>query len=323
METFARRFRRSCTPFLMSHAMQSLWMLAASFLFAVLAAAVKLGSPEVGTFSMIFYRGLFGVVMLFVWARATGKTLATPYIWSHFKRSGAGTVALAMWLYAITFLPLSTGMTLNYTSPIFMAAILVVAGLMHRRPVEWKLVASVLIGFVGVVEVLQPEVNARDWWPSLIGLGSGLLSAVAYIQIKELSELKEPEWRVVFYFSFFNLVFGLAGHLLFEPADTYTLKSTSCVIAVGLSACFAQVAMTRSFGAGNLLVSSVLSFSGIVFAAIIGAIVWGDAITIQSALGIAIIIFAGVCASLLTKRTSRQHKVGEALVQSAREMGEK
>ncbi len=296
--------------------MQSLWMLAASFLFAVLAAAVKLGSPEIGTFSMIFYRGLFGVVLLYAWAKARGKSLATPCLWSHVKRSGAGTIALAMWLYSVTFLPLSTGMTLNYTSPIFMAAILIAAGVLHRRPIEWKLVGAVLLGFAGVVEVLRPEVNARDMWPALIGLGSGLLSAVAYIQIKELSELHEPEWRVVFYFSVCNLIFGLVGHLLFEPADTYTVKSTACVFAVGLSACLAQVAMTRSFGAGNLLVSSVLSFSGIIFACLIGAVVWGDAITIQSAVGIAIIIVAGVCASLLTKRP-RQAKSGEPIVSAA------
>ena len=244
--------------------MQSLWMLVASFLFAVLAAAVKLGAPEVGTFSMIFWRGLFGCVMLYVWARATGRSIATKYVASHVKRSGSGTIALAMWLYSITFLPLSTGMTLNYTSPIFVAAIVVLASLFRREPIEWKLVGAVLLGFAGVVEVLQPEIDARDMWPALIGLGSGLLSAVAYIQIKELSKVNEPEWRIVFYFSLCNLIFGLVGHLLFEPADVYTVRSVGCILAVGLSATFAQVAMTRSFGAGNLLVSSVLSFSGII-----------------------------------------------------------
>lgn len=290
--------------------MQSLWMLVASFLFAVLAAAVKLGAPEVGTFSMIFWRGLFGCVMLYVWARATGRSIATKYVASHVKRSGSGTIALAMWLYSITFLPLSTGMTLNYTSPIFVAAIVVLASLFRRERVEWKLVGAVLLGFAGVVEVLQPEVDARDMWPALIGLGSGLLSAVAYIQIKELSKVNEPEWRIVFYFSLCNLIFGLVGHLLFEPADVYTVRSVGCILAVGLSATFAQVAMTRSFGAGNLLVSSVLSFSGIIFASIIGSLVWGDAVTLQSAVGIAIIIVAGVFASLLTKRTRPKNAAG-------------
>lgn len=293
--------------------MQSLWMLAASFLFAVLAAAVKLGAPEVGTFSMIFWRGLFGCAMLYVWAKCTGRSIATRYVMSHVKRSGSGTIALAMWLYSITFLPLSTGMTLNYTSPIFVAAIVVLASLLRRRPVEWKLVGAVLLGFAGVVEVLQPEVDARDFWPALIGLGSGLLSAVAYIQIKELSKVKEPEWRIVFYFSLCNLVFGLAGHLLFEAPDVYTSRSVGCIVAVGLSACFAQVAMTRSFGAGNLLVSSVLSFSGIIFASIIGAIVWNDVVTLQSAAGIAIIIVAGVFASLLTKRTNPKTSSGSCI----------
>ena len=104
--------------------MSSFWMLVASFLFAVMAASVKMAAPEIGSFSMILWRGVFGCVAIFVWAMATGRSLKTQCFGSHVKRSGIGTVALGMWLYAVANLPLSTGMTLNYTSPLFMAAFL-------------------------------------------------------------------------------------------------------------------------------------------------------------------------------------------------------
>ncbi|MDO4937727.1 MAG: DMT family transporter [Sutterellaceae bacterium] len=285
--------------------MQSLWMLAASFLFALMAGAVKLASADIGTFTLVFYRGLFGIVILGAWCMATGRSLKTKYTWGHVKRSVSGTVALAMWLYCLAFLPLSTGTTLNYTSPLFMSAILVAAAFLYKRPVEWKLVLACIVGFVGVVEVLQPEFRSGDLVPALVGLGSGLCSAIAYIQIKQLSQFHEPDWRVVFYFSICNAVFGLVGHLLFEKPDVYTVQSILCIVVVGVSATVAQLMMTRSFSAGNLLLSSILSFSGIVFACIFGVFFFGDVTTFETYIGIAIIIVAGATASVVTKRAGK------------------
>lgn len=282
--------------------MQSLWMLLASFLFAVMASTVKLASPDLGTFTMVAWRGLFGVVLLGGWSLARGRSMRTDYFASHMARSGAGTLALAMWMYALVYLPLSTGTTLNYTSPLWMALLLSIAALIKGERIEYKLIAVCLVGFAGVVQVLQPEFHASDVLPAALGLASGLLSAVAYIQIKQLSNLKEPEWRVVFYFSLFNLVFGVTGHLLFEEPDVYTVRSALCAVGCGLSATIAQIAMTRSYGSGNLLVSSILSFSGIVFASLIGITVLDDPVQLTTYLGIALIIAAGVAASVLTKK---------------------
>lgn len=282
--------------------MQSLWMLLASFLFAVMASTVKLASPDLGTFTMVAWRGLFGVVLLGGWSLARGRSMRTDYFASHMARSGAGTLALAMWMYALVYLPLSTGTTLNYTSPLWMALLLSIAALIKGERIEYKLIAVCLVGFAGVVQVLQPEFHASDVLPAALGLASGLLSAVAYIQIKQLSNLKEPEWRVVFYFSLFNLVFGVTGHLLFEEPDVYTVRSALCAVGCGLSATIAQIAMTRSYGSGNLLVSSILSFSGIVFASLIGITVFDDPVQLTTHLGIALIIAAGVAASVLTKK---------------------
>lgn len=284
-------------------------MLAASFLFALMAAAVKFVSADIGTFTLVFYRGLFGIATLGVWCWATGKTIRTPYLAGHFKRSAAGTTALAMWLYCLAYLPLSTGTTLNYTSPLFMAALLVIGAVIYKRPVEWKLVLACVVGFAGVVEVLQPEFRAGDLYPALIGLGSGFLSAIAYLQIKQLAKMHEPDWRVVFYFSVFNLVFGLVGHWLFEKPDVYTTSSIIGIIVIGTSATLAQLCMTRSFSAGNLLLSSILSFSGIVFASVFGVLIFDDATTLETYIGIAIIVAAGATASVVTKRQGTAQKI--------------
>ena len=286
--------------------MSSVWMLIASFLFAVMAASVKMASPEIGSFSMILWRGVFGCAAILIWALATGRSLKTPCFFSHVKRSGIGTIALGLWLYAVANLPLSTGMTLNYTSPLFIAAFVVGAAFWYKRPVEWRLVLATIAGFAGVVEVLQPEFHAGDMFPALVGLTSGLLSAVAYMQIRELTKLNEPDWRVVFYFTLFNIAFGAVTHPIFDEPDVYTTKSVLCIIAAGTSATLAQIALTKSYGHGNLLVSSILSFSAIIFAVVMGVVIFGDPLELQSAVGIAIIIFAGAAASFLTKRKKKK-----------------
>ena len=277
-------------------------MLVASLLFAVMAASVKMAAPEIGSFSMIVWRGVFGFVTILIWAKATGKSVRTPCLGAHVKRSGIGTVALGLWLYSVANLPLSTGMTLNYTSPLFIAAFVVGAAAWRKQSVDWRLVAATLAGFAGVVEVLQPEFHAGDIVPALVGLCSGLLSAVAYMQIRELAKLNEPDWRVVFYFSVFNIVFGAVTHPLFDQPDVYTAKSIACIVVAGASATLAQIALTKSYGSGNLLLSSILSFSAIIFAVVIGVVTFGDPLPLQSALGIAIIVFSGVAASFWTKR---------------------
>ena len=90
--------------------------------------------------------------------------------------------------------------------------------------------------------------------------------------------------------------------------ELYDDYGISTVIVAGSSATLAQIALTKSYGSGNLLLSSILSFSAIVFAVIMGVMIFGDPIEMQSLFGIAIIIFAGVCASVITKRASSREK---------------
>ena len=60
---------------------QSLWALAAAFLFSLMAAFVKLCSGQLGTFELVFYRSIFGVLSigLFVWRQHL--PIRTPHIW--------------------------------------------------------------------------------------------------------------------------------------------------------------------------------------------------------------------------------------------------
>ncbi|MDO5530690.1 DMT family transporter [Sutterella sp.] len=285
--------------------MQSLWMLAASLFFALMAVCTKLSAANFGTFELVFYRNVFGVVFLGAWILLTHRQIGTRYFFSHIKRSFFGTFALTIWFWTLGLLPLGTSMTLNYTSPLYMA--LIVSAIMMRRGEKphLGLIAAVIVGFLGVVLALRPEIHAGQELPAMIGLTSGILSALAYMQIKSMTKLGEPDWRIVFYFSCFGTCWGLAGNFITVGSMTPVgLADVPALLGIGASAVLAQICMTHAWGAGNMLLTSALQFSAIVFAAVLGLLIFSEPIPLETAAGIALIIVSGVTATAMTKRAS-------------------
>lgn len=283
--------------------MRSLWMLGASFFFALMSAFVKMGAGHFSFFELVGYRSLFGVILIGTWVAATHRTLATPHLLGHFKRSFIGTFSMTLWFYAMGLLPLATGLTLNYTNPLFMAVIITTAALLHRERPQWGLVAAIGAGFSGVVLMLHPTVAAGQVRPALLGLFSGLLASLVGLQIRELARMHEPTWRIVFYYTAFGTVWGLGGHLLLNGSlSAITRESLLPLAGMGLSATVAQLCMTQAFGVKNILVSSVLQYSAIIFATVFGYLFFGDRISGDAAAGIAIIIVSGITASLYIRR---------------------
>ena len=186
-----------------------LLMLAASFLFATMGVCVKLASAYYAAGEIVFYRALMGALMMGFLARSRGISLRTAVPGMHFWRSLSGVTALSLWFYSIGGLPLPTAMTLNYMSSVWMALFLIGgAVLLGAARIDARLVAAVLLGFAGVALVLRPTVAQNQTWAGLAGLLSGLLSALAYLQITALGRAGEPEPRIVFYFSCGGMVAG-------------------------------------------------------------------------------------------------------------------
>ena len=74
--------------------MKSLWMLSASFFFSLMAVFVKMAGDDFGSFELIFYRSLAGVVLIYGFVRLKGYTIVTPPLCGHFKRRFIGPVSL-------------------------------------------------------------------------------------------------------------------------------------------------------------------------------------------------------------------------------------
>ena len=272
--------------------MQSLWMLVASLLFACMGVCVKLAAETHSAVEITFYRSFISLLIMFVLVRLHGVRLATPHWRWQVSRGVIGFAAIFAYFYAIILLPLATAVTLNYTSAIFLAIYLALAGMR----MSGGILGALLVGLLGVAMLLKPTLHADQLSAGLIGLGSGVLAGMAYFSVRELGARGEPETRTVFYFSLVSSV--CAGlWLLFGELHAVDLRSGLLLLGVASFATAAQLAMTRAYTRGKTLLSAALAYSTVIFSSFFGVLFWGEVLDASAWFAIALIILSGIAAT--------------------------
>lgn len=286
--------------------MKSSWMLVAAFLFALMGALVKFASLRFSAPELVFYRSLFGLVSIYVVIVVTSRQWLTPLLTrhaaSHVKRGVSGFVGLVMFFHAIAHLPLPTAITLNYTSPLFLA---VITGWWLKERNGRGLLAAVLIGFVGVVMLLRPGWSGQNMLDGIIGLLSGVLAAIAYLNVRILGRQGEPEWRVVFFFALMSTL----GGAIWMASVGFTvpqLADMPLLLAMGATATSAQLAMTRAYRLGNTMAVGALAYATVGFSALYGIFLFGDRLPLEAWLGMALIVLAGMIGVWCSRRALLQ-----------------
>lgn len=274
-----------------------------------MGVCVKLASEHYSTGELVMYRGMVGALVTFVLARVRGETLATSLPGMHLTRAIVGVIALVLWFYAIAGLPLATAITLNYMSSVWMAVFLIGGAVaMGRARIDARLVALVLVGFAGVALVLKPTTAYDQHAYGMAGLMSGMVAALAYLQVTALGRAGEPETRVVFYFSVGSVIVGAALGA-WNGFQSHTLRGVALIVAMGMFATAAQWMMTRAFALGRPLVNASLQYLGIVFSTVYGVSLFGEPLTWTTIAGIVLIVAAGFVATRLRAQATKREDV--------------
>lgn len=280
-------------------------MILAALFFAGMSVCIKFAAVHFGTMELVFYRGLIGTLFVLVLCRAQGVSLATRVPLMHAGRAIGGVTSLTTWFYAIAHLPLATAMTLNYMSAVWIAVFLTGGALLRGRGGQMQrqvpLLLAVLTGFAGVVLMLRPTIAQNQLGAGLVGLLSGLAAAFAYLQIGALGRAGEPESRTVFYLSIGATLTGALG-MAFTSVTAWTWPQALWLIPVGVLAALGQLCLTRAYRQGANLVVANLQYSGIVFAALFGLVLFDDRIPLVGWVGMALIIASGIAATALRAR---------------------
>ncbi len=260
-------------------------MLASTVFFGLMAVVIRLASKSLPTFEIAFFRNAFGLLALLPILLHGRASLRTQQLPRYLLRSAIGIGSMLAAFWAIGHLPLSQAISLSYSTPLFVtiAAVIWLGEVVRRR--RW---AAVILGFIGVLVIVQPWSSAFTAG-SLIAVLAAVLSAVVAIQIKQLSRL-DPADTIVFY----TYVFWVPLSLL--PALFVWQWPHGIVwvwlICTGLFGTGGQLLWTRALRLGEVSALTPISFMQLPVVAVAGYLLFDEKISRWTILGAAIIFAA-------------------------------
>ncbi len=280
--------------------MQSLWLVVAGFLFALMGACVKIASVSFSTAEIVFYRSIMSLLLVFLLMQFKGVPVKTVHWRFQLWRGVSGFFSLLMHYYALSVLPLATAVTLSYTAPLFLAIYLV---WFAKAKLNRGGIIALALGFMGVILLLRPAFHADQMIGELVALGSGMATGLAYYNVRELGQRGENEERTVFYFS---LLSAVLSSLWFFSIDLHPidLNGGLILLAIGLTGTLAQLAMTRAYKRGNTLVSASFAYTTVIFASVFGMLFWHEILSFDAWLAVVIIIGSGIL-GIFASRTGK------------------
>jgi drug/metabolite transporter (DMT)-like permease len=273
-------------------------MLLAALLFASGASIARFASVTVNTFALVFWTNLFCFLIMGVWCllRPMGG-VATRRLGLHFLRSIFTYGALLTYFYAIATISFANAVVLQSLGPVFVP---ILALVVLRKLSDRHVWIGVVVSFAGVALIIPPDrigMSLGDIAALLAAMGG----AAAALVIWSLAATEPPQ-RQMFYFSLFALMFAVI------PLPwAWQVPSAIELFQIGLIAAFiiiGQYFYARAFTLSPGDKVNTWSYMSIVFAAIIGRIVWNEPILVTTCAGAALIVFGARLASRkLAERT--------------------
>ena len=262
-----------------------LYIIISAFCFALMNMFVRL-SGDLPSFQKSFFRNLvalfFALIILKrdkVWF--SGKKENIKYL---FIRSFAGTVGVLCNFYAVDHLVLSDASMLNKMSPFFVIIFSFFVLGEKIKPAQACIVAG---AFAGSLFIIRPTMSIFQNPASIIGLLGGMAAGLAYTFVRKLGEKGEKGPFVVFVFSAFSCIVLLPFVVL--NYQHMTGMQLVYLLLAGVSAAGGQFSITAAYFHAPAREISVYDYSQIIFAAMMGFIVFGDIPDMLSWIGYIII----------------------------------
>jgi len=261
---------------------------------AVMSAFAKVAGSFAPTIVIVFFQNLICLIFIAPVALRHGfAPLKTKRIPMHLFRAATGSVAWFALFLAISMMPLSNAVLLTYSAPLWMPLI---AWFVSRKKIAGRLWIGMVLGFVGIVLVLNPDGTSFNIG-ALFAIGGAILLAFALMSVRWLSTT-EPTQRILFYYFLFSSVMILP----FAVVSWTTVEPVAWIymIAIGLCLLGTQVAIVLAYQKASAVKLGPLIYSVIVFTALINWLIWGQAPTLLEVLGMALVIAGGLVAVVRT-----------------------
>jgi drug/metabolite transporter (DMT)-like permease len=277
------------------------FMLLSVALFCVMDVLVKLLSQTYHPFQVAFFRSLFALVPIGVMVAARGgpRILRTRHLGGHAARSVVGIAALLMFFYSFAHMKLADVVAIGFAGPLFITALSVP---MLGEQVGWRRWSAVVVGFLGVILVVDPGSGVFD--PvAFIALGAALFYSFAVIVVRKLSTT-ESNAAIVFYFSI--AATAVCGAMMPFLWIRPTSEHVALLVLIGLLGGSAQYVMVEAFRWGQVSMLAPFEYTAIFFSLGFGYVLFGETATATMLAGVAIIASSGLY--ILHRETTRARR---------------
>ena len=263
-------------------------ILLSELFFVLMGTQVRSVSQGLSNEMIVFFRNLFGLqIMVPLLLRHGSSAFKTRKPQLHLLRGLAGVSAMYCFFYAIAHIELASAMILKMSAPLFIP---IIAFIWLKEALSWLIGLVVVIGFCGVSLIIKPDLAAINS-VALIALAGGFFAAIAKSTVKRLTATEHPA-TIVFYFALTGLtVSSLPALLKWQTPDLQQLLQ---LLLLGLLASLGQYFMTRAYALAPASQISHFSYSSILYASLLGWLIWDEWMDAWSWLGTVLVILSGV-----------------------------
>jgi drug/metabolite transporter (DMT)-like permease len=266
------------------------FMCTAMLMFIFNDTLVKLAAQSLPVGQIMALRGIAVAALFLVGVWMTGHLALIPKLLEPkiALRSVLEAVVAVLFITALAFMPIAELMAIFLTAPLMMTA---ASALIFRETVGWRRWAAVIAGFAGAMMIVKPSPAGLDIY-ALLGLASAALAVVRDMLTRRLDPAV-PSIVVSLGSGLAVTLSGLALALVetwHAPSRTtwLTLSGAALVVAVG------NYTLIVAFRVGEASVLAPFRYLMLIFALIVGALVFGDQPDAFSLGGMAVIGASGI-----------------------------
>lgn len=275
-------------------------------LFSLVAALAKIAVTEFHVLQILLFRQLVVFASCLPQLRQDfPKVLYTRHPGLHAARLIGAFTALSCGIWAVAVLPLTTAATLGFAQVFFVTLL---AALVLKETISQHRIVAVIFGFIGVVVVMRPGMDGILNLYALIPLLGAAGASVAVIAVRRLSQTEHTATLLIYQALFVGL---LAATPLIWYWQTPSLKEALFLLSMGVIATIGQWVGVKSLRTGEASVVGNIQYVGLIYAAILGFILFGEVPDDFTLAGAALIIGSSLY-MLHSERKARKMKKANA-----------
>jgi len=275
-----------------------IYFIASCFFFACLSATGKYMSLEMHPAMIVFFRNvielLIVIPIVYIHKKDIKKHFTSKMLWS---RGFMSQFASTCWFIGISKVSLPTAMAFSFSTPLFTT---ITAMLFLKETISYRRATALIVGFMGVLLILKPDGEIFDIAPYGWIFGTVLIWALTNIVIKKLSDSVRP-FVIIFYMALTMTIFSLPLALFYWQLPK--LEQLPLLFVAAITTLLWQWCIIKAFNKSQITVLQPFEFSKLIFACIIGYVLFDEVLSISGWFGVTLIIVSS------TYVTWREHKI--------------